>query len=129
MCTLISNPNLFKIGRGGKGTGKRTRSSKRLNGDQALTDHTEPTVIEEVSQPDTVPMNGEGLNRDNNIEEYIGSNLSKKDIVVALFGVLLSSIEDLDVLTRKIEAGDYDELKNGMTSDEWKSVIGEIKAE
>ncbi|GJX59827.1 hypothetical protein Tco_0291217 [Tanacetum coccineum] len=88
---------------------------------------------------DTVPMNGEGLNGDNNMDEvlvheitsnvngsldadksmqFFEKNLSNKDIVVAIFGVPLSSIEDVDVLTRKIKAGDYDEIKEGMTSDE-----------
>nr|GFB74898.1 hypothetical protein [Tanacetum cinerariifolium]GFB76701.1 hypothetical protein [Tanacetum cinerariifolium] len=41
--------------RGGKGTGKRTRSRKRLNGDQVITDHADPTVMEEVSRPNIVP--------------------------------------------------------------------------
>nr|GEU99989.1 hypothetical protein [Tanacetum cinerariifolium] len=84
--------------------------------------------MEEVSQPDTIPTNDECLNGDNNMEEvlvhettsnvigsfdadkstqslkkYIGLNLSNEYIVVALFGVQLLSIEDLDVLTRKIE--------------------------
>ncbi|GJU16875.1 zinc knuckle CX2CX4HX4C containing protein [Tanacetum coccineum] len=113
------------MGWSGKGTGKRMRSSKRLNGDQALADYAEPIVMEEVSHLDTVPMNGEGLNRDNNMEEVLvhettsnvtGSFDADKStqslktneyIVFALFGVLISSIEDLDVLTRKIEAGDY----------------------
>ncbi|GJU70619.1 zinc knuckle CX2CX4HX4C containing protein [Tanacetum coccineum] len=137
------------MGRGGKGTGKRTRSSKRLNGDQALTDHDKHIVTEEVSQPDTVPTNGDGLNGYNNINEVLvhettsnvtgsfdadksmqfGKNLSNEDIVVSLFGVPLSSIEDVDVLTRKIEVGDYDELKEGMTSDEWKAAMGAVKAE
>ncbi|GKF72605.1 hypothetical protein Tco_0208719 [Tanacetum coccineum] len=125
-----------------------------MNGDQTITDHVEPTVMEEVSQPDTVQTNDDGLNGDNNMEEvlghettsnvtgslnadkateslrkYIGSNLSNEDIVVALFGVPLSSIEDLDVLTRKIEADDYDELKKGMTSVEWDATMVAIVAE
>ncbi|GJZ45028.1 zinc knuckle CX2CX4HX4C containing protein [Tanacetum coccineum] len=61
--------------------------------------------------------------------QFFKKNLSNKDIVVALFGVPLSSIEDVDVLTRKIEVGDYDELKEGMTSDEWKAAMGAVKAE
>ncbi|GJV39558.1 zinc knuckle CX2CX4HX4C containing protein [Tanacetum coccineum] len=132
------------MGRGGKGTGKRTRSSKQLNGDQALTDYAEPTVMDVVSQPDTVhsyPTNGGGFNGDNNMEDVLvhettsnvtgsfGADKSNEDIVVALFGVSLSSIEDLDVLTRKIEAGDYDELKKGMTSVEWEAGMGAIEAE
>ncbi|GKE43391.1 hypothetical protein Tco_1470675, partial [Tanacetum coccineum] len=132
------------MGRGGKGTGKRTRSSKQLNGDQALTDYAEPTVMDVVSQPDTVhsyPTNGGGFNGDNNMEDVLvhettsnvtgsfGANKSNEDIVVALFGVSLSSIEALDVLTRKIKAGDYDELKKGMTSVEWETGMGAIEAE
>nr|GEV04557.1 hypothetical protein [Tanacetum cinerariifolium] len=86
------------MGRGGKGTGKRTRSSKHLNGDQALFDHSKPTEMVDVSQPDTLPTNSEGLNGDNNMEE---------DTIIALFGVPLSLIVDVDALTRKIEAYHY----------------------
>ncbi|GJW54860.1 hypothetical protein Tco_0098945 [Tanacetum coccineum] len=100
--------------------------------------------MDEVSQPDTVhsyPTNGEGFNRDNNMEDVFvhettsnitssfGANKSNEDIVVSLFVVPLSSIEDLDVLTMKIEAGDYDELKKGMTSVEWEAAMGAIEAE
>ncbi|GJS84568.1 hypothetical protein Tco_0751109 [Tanacetum coccineum] len=88
---------------------------------------------------DTVLINGKGLNGDNNMDEvlvheitsnvngsfeanksmqFFEKNLSNKDIVVAIFGVPLSSIEDVDVLTRKIKTGDYDEIKEGMTSNE-----------
>ncbi|GJV68150.1 hypothetical protein Tco_1483659 [Tanacetum coccineum] len=122
------------MGRVGKGTGKRTISSKQLNGDQALTNHAKPAVTEEVSQPDIVPMNDEGLNGDNNMDEvlvhettsnvigsfdaeknmqFLEKNLSNEDIVVAIFGVPLNSIEDVDVFTKKIEAGDYDEINKG----------------
>ncbi|GJS92633.1 hypothetical protein Tco_0799601 [Tanacetum coccineum] len=124
---------VWKMGRGGKGMGKRKRSSKRLNGDQALTNHVEPTVMADVSQPDIVhsyPTNGKGLNGDNNMEEVlhmvhettsnvtgsfdadkstqslkknVGSKLSDENIINALFGVPLSSIKDLDALTRKNE--------------------------
>ncbi|GJZ44150.1 zinc knuckle CX2CX4HX4C containing protein [Tanacetum coccineum] len=133
-----------KMGRGGKGTGKRTRSSKRLNGDQALTNYVEPTVMEEVSQPNIVHsflMNGECFNGDNNMEDVFvhettsnvissfGADKSNEYIVVSLFGVPHSSIEDLDVLTRKNEAGDYNELKKGMTSVEWDAAMVAIEAE
>ncbi|GJS56134.1 zinc knuckle CX2CX4HX4C containing protein [Tanacetum coccineum] len=134
------------------------RSNKRLNGDQALTDYSEPTMMLDVSQPHakhSYPRNGKGLNRDNNMEEVLhiyetasnvtssfdadksmqsleksmGSKLSNENTIFALFGVPLSSIENLDVLTRKIEAGDYDEIKKGMTSVEWKAVMAVIEAE
>nr|GEX40432.1 hypothetical protein [Tanacetum cinerariifolium] len=64
-----------------------------------------------------------------NVTSSFGADKSNEDIVVALFGVPLSSIEDLDVLTRKIEAGDYDELKKGMTSVEWEAAMWAIEAE
>nr|GEV25317.1 hypothetical protein [Tanacetum cinerariifolium] len=123
-------------GKGSKGTCKRTRSSKCLHGDQALTDHSEPTMMADVSQLDTVhsyPKNCKGLNGDNNIKESLkksmGSKSSNENIIVALFGVPLSSIEDLDVLTRKIKAGDYDKIKKLVNSVEWKAVMAAIEAE
>ncbi|GKB79241.1 zinc knuckle CX2CX4HX4C containing protein, partial [Tanacetum coccineum] len=88
------------MGRVGKGTGKRMRSSKQLNGDQALTNHAKPAVTEEVSQPDIVPMNGEGLNGDNNMDE---------------------------VLVHETTSNVID--KQGMTSDEWKAAMEAIEAE
>nr|GEW44117.1 hypothetical protein [Tanacetum cinerariifolium] len=112
-----------------------------MNGDKALTDHDKPTVMEEESQD---LINDDGLNGDNNMDETLvhettsnvnGSfdanksmqifetNLSNEDIVVALFSVPLSSTEDVDVLIKKIEAGDYDELKEGVFSKDGISLI------
>ncbi|GJR84597.1 zinc knuckle CX2CX4HX4C containing protein [Tanacetum coccineum] len=54
---------------------------------------------------------------------------SNEDTIVALFGVPLSSIEDVDALTRKIEACDYDDIKKWMTSVDWKAVMGAIEAD
>ncbi|GJR47822.1 hypothetical protein Tco_1315925 [Tanacetum coccineum] len=100
--------------------------------------------------------NGEGLNGDKNIEDVLHmvhettsdvtssfdadksthsleknmvSNVPNVNTIVALFVVPLLSIEDLDVLTRKIKAGDYDEIKNGMTSVEWKASMEAIEVE
>nr|GEW81693.1 hypothetical protein [Tanacetum cinerariifolium] len=98
-------------GKGGKGTSKRTRSSKCLHGDQVLTDHSEPTMMEDVSQLDT---SFDADKSKKSLKKSMGSKSSNENIIVALFGVPLSSIEDLDVLTRKIKAGDYDEIKKGM---------------
>nr|GEZ48637.1 zinc knuckle CX2CX4HX4C [Tanacetum cinerariifolium] len=73
------------------------------------------TVMEEVSQPNIDLMNDDGLNKDNNMDE-------------ALVHETTSNVNDLDVLTRKIKAGDYDELKERMTSDEWKVAMRAIEA-
>nr|GEZ67681.1 hypothetical protein [Tanacetum cinerariifolium] len=59
---------VWKMGQGGKGTGKMRRSSKRMNGDKALTDHDKPTVMEEESQD---LINDDGLNGDNNMDEAL----------------------------------------------------------
>nr|GEW29155.1 hypothetical protein [Tanacetum cinerariifolium] len=48
---------------------------------------------------------------------------SNENTIVTLFGIPLLSIEELDILARKIKAGDYDEIKNGMTSVEWKATM------
>ncbi|GJW25290.1 hypothetical protein Tco_0039101 [Tanacetum coccineum] len=63
------------------------------------------------------------------LEKNMVSNVPNVNTIVALFVVPLLSIEDLDVLTRKIKAGDYDEIKNGMTSVEWKASIEAIEVE
>nr|GEX56366.1 copia protein [Tanacetum cinerariifolium] len=117
LCCLLG-VCVWKMGKGSKGTCKRTRSSKCLNGDQALTDHVEPTMMADVLQSNT-------------LHNYLmnGLNLSNENTIVALFGVPLSSIEDLDVLTRKIKACDYDEIKKGISSVEWKAAMGVIEAE
>ncbi|GJW97212.1 hypothetical protein Tco_0179020 [Tanacetum coccineum] len=64
-----------------------------------------------------------------NVTGSLDAVKSNEDTIVALFGVPLSSIEDVDTLTRKIEACDYDEIKKGMTSVEWKAAMGAIEAD
>ncbi|GJV50948.1 zinc knuckle CX2CX4HX4C containing protein [Tanacetum coccineum] len=122
------------------------------------TDHTEPIVtLADGSQPATVdsyPDNGEGSNRDKNMEEMIhmvhdttlevtgsfnidadkqtldenmNSHLPNENTISALFGAPLSSIKDIDVLTRKIEAGDYEDVMTGITSVERKAVMEAIE--
>nr|GEX98180.1 zinc knuckle CX2CX4HX4C [Tanacetum cinerariifolium] len=132
---VLANPTR----KGVRGKRKRMRFSKCLNmdGDQ-----------------DSYLENGEGLNGDKNIEDMLHmvhettsevtssfnvgnstqpldenmvSQLHNENTVVDLFVAPLSSIEHIDVLTRKIKAGGYEDVMSGMTSVEWKAAIEEIE--
>ncbi|GJZ73589.1 zinc knuckle CX2CX4HX4C containing protein [Tanacetum coccineum] len=124
------------MGRGGKGMGKRTRSNKCLNGDQALTDYSEPTVMTDVSQPHTkhsYPRNGEGLNIDNNIEEVLHIHETSSN-VTGFFDADKSMQSLKKSMGSKLSnentiAGDYDKIKKGMTSVKWKATMTAIEAE
>nr|GFD30340.1 hypothetical protein [Tanacetum cinerariifolium] len=48
--------------------------------------------------------------------------------VAATFGVLLTTIDDLDVLTKDIKAGKNEELLSGMTNDKRKAVMDALVA-
>ncbi|GJZ86343.1 hypothetical protein Tco_0657953 [Tanacetum coccineum] len=55
------------------------------------------------------------------------SQLPNENTIADLFGVLLPSIEDIEVLTRNIEAGDYEHVMTKMTSVERKAIIEAIE--
>nr|GEY38073.1 RNA-directed DNA polymerase, eukaryota [Tanacetum cinerariifolium] len=48
--------------------------------------------------------------------------------VAATFGVSLTTVDDLDVLTKDIEAGKHEELLSGITNDKRKAVIDSLVA-
>nr|GEY41945.1 bifunctional monodehydroascorbate reductase and carbonic anhydrase nectarin-3 [Tanacetum cinerariifolium] len=64
----------------------------------------------------------------------IGSNLNRAsfvpniDKVAAIFGVSITSLKDIDVLTRCIEAGDCDDVLLRLNKDERKAAMGAILA-
>nr|GFC28341.1 hypothetical protein [Tanacetum cinerariifolium] len=56
------------------------------------------------------------------------SQVPNANTIAAIFGVPLKSIEDIDVLTRKIEVGDYEDVMTGMTIIERKAAMDAIEA-
>ncbi|GJZ88929.1 zinc knuckle CX2CX4HX4C containing protein [Tanacetum coccineum] len=56
------------------------------------------------------------------------SQLHNGDTVATIFGVPLKSLKDIDDLTRRIEAGECEDVMSAMTNDERKAVMDEIVA-
>ncbi|GKA37578.1 retrovirus-related pol polyprotein from transposon TNT 1-94 [Tanacetum coccineum] len=170
---------VWKMGSGGKGTGKRMISSKRSNGDQAITDHAKPIEIPKAVGNDTStsfdeslmnpscdihveipagwdsasPLVNEDVSRDSGFSSHVslagaesnthfgmesdrpaigGKEAGKSSLFttsqgLALFGVTLTSLKDIDDLTRRLEAGEYEEVMSKMTREERKAILATLE--